>query len=78
MVELLQTLWPRKHFVVLVNLFLWGFYIIQWNSVHMWFTAWFAAMFIVPIYWRSKIVTTPEYLENAVSVIESARFARAR
>ena len=37
-----------------------GFYIIQWNSVHMWFTAWFAAMFIVPIYWRSKIVTTPE------------------
>ncbi len=44
--------------------FLWGFYIIQWNSVHMWFTAWFAAMFIVPIYWRSKIVTTPEYLEK--------------
>ncbi len=44
--------------------FLWGFYIIQWNSVHMWFTAWFAAMFIIPIYWRSKIVTTPEYLEK--------------
>jgi SSS family solute:Na+ symporter len=44
--------------------FLWGFYIIQWNSVHMWFTTWFAAMFIVPIYWRSKVVTTPEYLEK--------------
>ncbi len=48
--------------------FLWGFYIIQWNSVHMWFTAWFAAMFIVPIYWRSKIVTTPEYLEKRFSL----------
>jgi SSS family solute:Na+ symporter len=44
--------------------FLWGFYVIQWNSVHMWFTAWFAAMFIIPIYWRSKITTTPEYLEK--------------
>jgi SSS family solute:Na+ symporter len=48
--------------------FLWGFYIIQWNSVHMWFTAWFAAMFIIPIYWRSKIVTTPEYLEKRFSL----------
>ncbi len=48
--------------------FVWGFYIIQWNSVHMWFTAWFAAMFIVPIYWRSKIVTTPEYLEKRFSL----------
>ena len=48
--------------------FLWGFYIIQWNSVHMWFTTWFAAMFIVPIYWRSKIVTTPEYLEKRFSL----------
>ena len=48
--------------------FLWGFYIIQWNSVHMWFTAWFAAMFFVPIYWRSKIVTTPEYLEKRFSL----------
>ncbi|MDP6523452.1 MAG: sodium/solute symporter [Kiritimatiellia bacterium] len=48
--------------------FLWGFYIIQWNSVHMWFTAWFAAMFIVPIYWRSRIVTTPEYLEKRFSL----------
>jgi len=48
--------------------FLWGFYIIQWNSVHMWFTARFAAMFIVPIYWRSRIVTTPEYLDKRLSL----------
>ncbi len=44
--------------------FLWGFYLIQWPGVHMWFTTWFAAMFLVPIYWRSRIVTTPEYLEK--------------
>ena len=55
--------------------FLWGFYIIQWNSVHMWFTAWFAAMFIVPIYWRSKIVTTPEYLEKRFSLPCRALFS---
>jgi len=55
--------------------FLWGFYIIQWNSVHMWFTAWFAAMFIIPIYWRSKIVTTPEYLEKRFSLPCRALFS---
>jgi len=55
--------------------FLWGFYIIQWNSVHMWFTAWFAAMFIVPIYWRSKIVTTPEYLEKRFNMPCRALFS---
>ena len=55
--------------------FLWGFYIIQWNSVHMWFTAWFAAMFIVPIYWRSQIVTTPEYLEKRFSLPCRALFS---
>jgi SSS family solute:Na+ symporter len=44
--------------------FLWGFYLIQWPGVHMWFTTWFAAMFLVPIYWRSQIATTPEYLEK--------------
>jgi len=55
--------------------FLWGFYIIQWNSVHMWFTAWFAAMFIVPIYWRSRIVTTPEYLEKRFSLPCRALFS---
>ncbi len=48
--------------------FLWGFYLIQWPGVHMWFTAWFAAMFLVPIYWRSQIVTTPEYLEKRFNV----------
>ena len=48
--------------------FLWGFYLIQWPGVHMWFTTWFAAMFLVPIYWRSQIVTTPEYLEKRFNV----------
>ncbi|NJM16864.1 MAG: sodium/solute symporter [Bacteroidales bacterium] len=44
--------------------FVWGFYVIQWNAVNVWITAWFAGMFIIGIYWRSKIVTTPEYLEK--------------
>jgi len=44
--------------------FLWGFYPMQWNGVHVWITAWFAAMFLIPIYWRSKITTTPELLEK--------------
>jgi len=48
--------------------FLWGFYLIQWPGVHMWFTTWFAAMFLIPIYWRSQIVTTPEYLEKRFNV----------
>ena len=55
--------------------FLWGFYIIQWNSVHMWFTCWFSAMFIVPIYWRSRIVTTPEYLERRFSLTSRVIFS---
>jgi len=48
--------------------FLWGFYLIQWPGVHTWFTAWFAAMFLIPIYWRSGIITTPEYLEKRFNV----------
>lgn len=48
--------------------FLWGFYLIQWPGVHMWFTTWFAAMFLVPVYWRSNIITTPEYLEKRFNV----------
>jgi solute:Na+ symporter, SSS family len=55
--------------------FLWGFYLIQWPGVHMWFTTWFAAMFLVPIYWRSKIVTTPEYLEMRFNVQSRAVFS---
>ena len=41
----------------------------------MWFTAWFAAMFIVPSYWRSKIVTTPEYLEKRFNMPCRALFS---
>ena len=42
--------------------FIWGMYLSQWIGVHIWFTSWIAAMFLVPIYWRTRIVTTPEYL----------------
>ena len=55
--------------------FLWGFYLIQWPGVHMWFTTWFAAMFLVPIYWRSRITTTPEYLEMRFNVQSRAVFS---
>ena len=55
--------------------FLWGFYLIQWPGVHMWFTTWFAAMFLIPIYWRSNIVTTPEYLEKRFNVQSRAFFS---
>jgi SSS family solute:Na+ symporter len=43
--------------------FVWGF-AIQWNAVNLWLTAPFAAMFMVPIYWRAAVVTTPELLEK--------------
>jgi SSS family solute:Na+ symporter len=43
--------------------FLWGL-VIHWNAVNMWLCAPFAAFFLLPIYWRSGIVTTPEYLER--------------
>lgn len=49
--------------------FIWGLYIVQWTSVHIWFTSWFAAMFLIPIYWRSKITTTPEFLEKRFNVL---------
>jgi len=44
--------------------FIWGMYLSQWIGVHIWFTSWVAAMFLIPIYWRTRIVTTPEYLER--------------
>lgn len=43
--------------------FLWGL-VIHWNAVNMWLCAPFAAFFLLPIYWRSGIVTTPEFLER--------------
>lgn len=43
--------------------FLWGF-VIHWNAVNMWLCAPFAAFFLLPVYWRTGIVTTPEYLER--------------
>jgi len=47
--------------------FVWGF-AIQWNAVNLWITAPLAAMFLIPIYWRTKIVTTPELLEKRFNV----------
>lgn len=55
--------------------FTWGFYVIQWNAVNVWFTSWFAGMFFVGIYWRSKIVTTTEYLEKRFSVYSRSFFS---
>ena len=46
--------------------FLWGL-VIHWNAVNMWLCAPFAAFFLLPIYWRSGIVTTPEFLERRFS-----------
>ncbi|MGA2324216.1 MAG: sodium/solute symporter [Sedimentisphaerales bacterium] len=47
--------------------FVWGM-AIQWNAVNLWINGPLAAMFIIPIYWRSKIVTTPELLEKRFNV----------
>ncbi len=55
--------------------FLWGMYVLQWTAVHIWFTSWFAAMFLVPIYWRTRIVTTPEYLEKRFNLPCRALFS---
>lgn len=55
--------------------FVWGFYVIQWNAVNVWITAWFAGMFIIGIYWRSKIVTTPEYLEKRFNSLARGFFS---
>ncbi len=55
--------------------FIYGFYVIQWNAVNIWITPWFAALFFIPVYWRSKIVTTPEYLEKRFNVQTRAFFS---
>jgi len=54
--------------------FVWGL-AIQPHAVNFWFTAPLAALFLVPIYWRSKIVTTPELLEKRFSVASRAFFS---
>ncbi len=55
--------------------FLFGFYVIQWNAINIWFAGWFSAMFFVTIYWRTKIVTTPEYLEKRFNVYTRGFFS---
>ena len=47
--------------------FVWGMSV-QWNAVNLWITAPLAAMFLIPIYWRTKIITTPELLEKRFNV----------
>jgi SSS family solute:Na+ symporter len=55
--------------------FIWGFYVIQWNAVNVWITSWFSAMFFISIYWRTKIVTTPEYLEKRFNLFTRVCFS---
>jgi len=55
--------------------FVWGYYVVQWNAVNIWFTAPFAAMFFIAIYWRSKITTTTEYLEKRFNYASRAIFS---
>ena len=54
--------------------FVWGL-AIQPNALNLWVSAPLAAMFLVPIYWRSKIVTTPELLEKRFSVHSRSLFS---
>ncbi|UCE99104.1 MAG: sodium/solute symporter [Planctomycetota bacterium] len=55
--------------------FLWGYYIIQWNAVNVWVTSWFSGLFFIAIYWRSKIITTPEYLDKRFNSVTRAFFS---
>ena len=54
--------------------FVWGM-TIQPNAVNLWFTAPLAAMFLIPIYWRTQILTTPELLEKRFNVASRAFFS---
>ena len=54
--------------------FVWGM-TIHPNAANLWFTAPLAAMFLIPIYWRSGIVTTPELLEKRFNVASRAFFS---
>lgn len=47
--------------------FVWGM-AIQPNAVNLWFAAPLAAMFFIPIFWRTQITTTPELLEKRFNV----------
>ena len=54
--------------------FVWGL-TIHPNAVNFWITAPVAAMFLIPIYWRTKIVTTPELLEKRFNSSNRALFS---
>ncbi len=54
--------------------FVWGL-AIQPNALNLWVAAPLAAMFLIPIYWRSKIVTTPELLEKRFNVHSRSLFS---
>jgi len=55
--------------------FVWGFYVVQWNGVNIWVTSWFAGLFFIAIYWRTKIITTPEYLEKRFNAMTRGVFS---
>lgn len=54
--------------------FVWGL-AIHPNAVNLWVSAPIAAMFLIPIYWKTKIVTTPELLEKRFNVASRAFFS---
>ena len=54
--------------------FVWGL-AIQPNALNLWIAAPLAAMFLIPIYWRSKIITTPELLEKRFNVHSRSLFS---
>jgi len=54
--------------------FVWGM-AIQPNAVNLWFAAPFTALFFLPIYWRTKIVTTPQLLEKRFNVSSRTLFS---
>lgn len=54
--------------------FVWGL-AIQPNALNLWISAPLAAMFLIPVYWRSRIITTPELLEKRFSVHSRSLFS---
>jgi len=54
--------------------FLFGFHL-QWNAITFLIAAPFAAMFFMPVYWHSGIVTLPDYLEKRFNTASRTLFS---
>ncbi|NLR93960.1 sodium:solute symporter family transporter [Flammeovirga agarivorans] len=54
--------------------YVWGF-AIQPNAANMWFVAPLVVLVFIPIYWKSGIKTTPEYLEKRFDTRTSTLFS---